>query len=109
MSHDQEIHLQREHGLGLARARELAAQWAEDAEEQYGMACRIEEGETSDLLYFSRDGVQGTLAVEPARLVLQARLGGLLAGFRQVVEARVARKLDELLALESQRPSQRKG
>ncbi|MCW7539034.1 polyhydroxyalkanoic acid system family protein [Aquabacterium sp. A7-Y] len=102
------IRIERPHALGLAKARELAAKWAEDAEEQYGMACRIDEGEHGDVLHFSRAGMRGTLAVEAGRLALEARLGILLAGLRSRIQSEAEKQLDKLLRLESRAASERK-
>ena len=40
-----QIHIQRPHQLGLAGARKVAWQWAEQAEVDFDMACTYEEGE----------------------------------------------------------------
>lgn len=98
-----EISIRREHRLGLPRARELAAKWAEDAEEQFGMSCRIEEGADRDCVHFARPGVSGTLAVAGDRFELHVKLGALLAGFRKRIETEVERNLDVLLAHEAPR------
>ena len=48
-----DIHIEREHTLGLPKARELAFRWAEEAEKRLDMACVYEEGKTSDLVTFT--------------------------------------------------------
>ena len=96
-----DIHIEREHGLGLEPARALANQWAAQAEQKYDMACTYaacEPGGTEDVLSFSRVGVSGTLNVTGERFVLDARLGFLLGTFKDRIEAEIARNLDSLLA-----------
>ena len=95
-----DIHIQRDHNLGLPEARKLAFRWAEVAEEKFDMACSYEEGKTSDLVSFSRSGVNGELKVTGDSFELDARLGFLLGVFKERIEAEIVKNLDELLATE---------
>ena len=95
-----DIHIEREHTLGLEQARKLALRWAEIAQEKFDMACSYEEGKTSDLVSFSRSGVNGELKVTPDRFELDARLGFLLGVFKERIESEIGKNLDELLAHE---------
>lgn len=95
-----DIHIRRDHSLGLPEARKLAFRWAELAEEKFDMACSYEEGMTSDLVSFSRSGVNGELKVTEAAFQLDARLGFLLGVFKDRIESEIAKNLDELLAHE---------
>lgn len=92
-----DIHIEREHSLGLARARELAFKWAEAAEDKLDMECTYEEGKTSDLVSFTRPGVNGELRVTRDRFELHARLGLLLGAFRERIETEITSNLDKLL------------
>jgi putative polyhydroxyalkanoate system protein len=92
-----DIHIRRDHALGLAQARKLAFQWAESAEAKFDMACTYEEGKTSDLLSFTRSGVNGELRVTQDSFELDARLGFLMGAFKDRIEQEIARNLDELL------------
>lgn len=92
-----DIHITREHGLGLAAARKLAFRWAEVAEEKLGMECSYEEGKTSDLVTFTRPGANGELRVTKDRFELEARLGMLLGMFKERIETEIVTNLDELL------------
>jgi putative polyhydroxyalkanoate system protein len=92
-----DIHIERDHALGLAKARELAFKWAEQAEQKLAMECVYEEGKTADLITFSRSGVNGELRVTKDRFALDARLGFLLGAFKSRIEAEVTRNLDLLL------------
>jgi putative polyhydroxyalkanoate system protein len=92
------IHIHREHALGLAKARKIALQWAEEAEEKFDMECTIVEGETSDTVEFTRSGVSGTLMVEADQFTLDAKLGFLLGAFSTKIESEIEKNLDALLA-----------
>lgn len=92
-----DIHIERQHALGLARARQLAFKWAEQAEQRLDMQCTYEEGKTSDLVTFTRSGVNGELRVTRDRFELHARLGFLLGAFKDRIETEIIRNLDELL------------
>ncbi len=92
-----DIHIERAHGLGLAAARKLAFQWAEEAEQKLDMACTYEEGKTKDEVCFERSGVNGTLHVTKDAFVLDAKLGFLLGAFKERIEGEIVKNLDALL------------
>ncbi len=96
-----DIRIHRDHALGLAKAREVALQWAEDAEKRFDMECTILEGETSDTVEFVRAGVKGELVVAPDHFELEARLGFLLGAFSKTIESEIEKNLDALLARSS--------
>jgi putative polyhydroxyalkanoate system protein len=93
-----DIHIHRDHALGLAKARKVALQWAEEAEKKFDMECTILEGETSDTVEFTRSGVKGELVVEAHQFTLDAKLGFLLGAFSRTIEAEIEKNLDALLA-----------
>ena len=93
-----DIHITRDHALGLAGARKLAFRWAEEAEERLDMECVYEEGKTADVVTFTRPGVNGELKVTKDQLVLDARLGLLLGAFKDRIESAIVENLDKLLA-----------
>jgi len=93
-----DIHITREHSLGLPEARKLAFKWAEAAEEKFDMECTYEEGKSSDLVSFTRSGVKGELKVTKNRFELEARLGFLLGAFKERIEGEIVKNLDLLLA-----------
>jgi putative polyhydroxyalkanoate system protein len=99
-----DIAIRRKHSLGLARAREVAWKWAEDAEEQFDMECAVEEGDDEDIVHFSRSGVKGTLCVRADGFELQAKLGFLLGAFKKTIETEIEKNLDTLLDLEAASP-----
>ena len=91
-----DLHILREHALGFARAREVALHWAEQVEEEFGMECTYEEGESADTLQFKRSGVQGVLQVTRDRFELNAKLGFLLGAFKDRIETEVVKMLDRM-------------
>lgn len=93
-----DIHITRDHQLGLAAARKLAFRWAQVAEEKLGMECSYEEGKSSDLVRFTRAGVNGELKVTGDLFELDARLGLLLGVFKERIETEIVNNLDLLLA-----------
>lgn len=95
-----DIHITREHALGLPAARKLAFRWAEVAEEKLDMECTYEEGKASDVVSFKRPGASGELKVTKDRFVLDARLGLLLGVFKERIKSEIVKNLDALLAEE---------
>jgi putative polyhydroxyalkanoate system protein len=93
-----DIKIHRDHTLGLAKARKVALQWAEDVEKNFDMECTILEGETSDTVEFTRSGVKGELIVAADHFQLEARLGFLLGAFSKTIESEIEKNLDALLA-----------
>jgi putative polyhydroxyalkanoate system protein len=100
-----DIQIHRNHALGLKRAREVAWQWAEQAESKFDMECTVIEGQTSDTVEITRSGVSGRLIVAADHFDLEARLGFLLGAFAKTIEAEIARNLDELLAQPAKAPA----
>jgi len=93
-----DIRIHREHSLGLAQARKIAWQWAEEVEKKFDMECSVLEGEFSDTVEFTRSGVSGTLVVAPDHFDLHAKLGFLLGAFARTIEGEILKNLDTLLA-----------
>ena len=96
-----DIHIHREHRLGLAKARKTAWKWAEAVEEKFGMECTVIEGKTNDVVEFKRAGVEGRLVVDADSFDLTARLGLLLGAFRGRIEAEIEENVDAVLAAAS--------
>lgn len=92
------IHIHREHHLGHEAARKIAYTWAEQVEDEFGMACTYEEGDDMDEVSFTRSGVNGTLKVMPHAFELDAKLGFILGAFRDRIESEIVKNLDTLLA-----------
>jgi len=92
-----DLHIVRKHALGLAQARKIAFQWAEQVENDLGMNCTYEEGRSADKLCFSRSGVQGELQVTKDHFELDAKLGFLIGAFKNRIEAEITQMLNQLL------------
>lgn len=92
------IHMVREHPLGLAGARKAAQGWARQVEDRLEMRCTYETGPDGDHVRFERSGVTGTLRVTPERFELDARLGLMLGAFKGRIETEITKYLDEMLA-----------
>jgi putative polyhydroxyalkanoate system protein len=103
-----DIHIHRDHTLGLAKARKIAWAWAEQVETEFGMDCSVLEGETSDTVEFARTGVSGTLIVAPDHFELQAKLGFLLGAFSKTIETEITKNLDALLNKGAAAPAAKK-
>ena len=93
-----DLHIRREHALGLAAARKIAFSWAEQVEREFSMQCTYQEGSTEDTVSFVRSGVHGTLLVTKDHFNLDAKLGFLLGAFKGRIEAEIVKTLDQLLA-----------
>ena len=93
-----DIHIHRKHALGLAKARDIAFNWAEDVEQKLDMACTIEEGKHEDCVTFKRSGVNGMLMVTKDSFELHAKLGFLVGAFKDKIEAEISKNLDAMLA-----------
>ena len=92
-----ELHIEREHALGLKAARAAAARWAQEAEREWGMQCRTEPGKAQDQIHFERSGVSGCLTVSGERFDLQLKLGFMLGPLAGRIEAQIRQSLDDLL------------
>lgn len=96
-----DIHIHREHTLGLAKARKIALQWAEEVETKLQMQCTLIEGKTSDTVEFTRSGVNGRLIVAADHFDLDAKLGFLLGAFSKTIESHITKNLDTMLAAQA--------
>ncbi len=92
-----ELNIERKHTLGLNGARAVAEHWREQAEQEWGMACESEPGESEDRMRFSRSGVSGELVVTDTRFDLQLKLGFLLGAYSGKIEEKIKANLDKLL------------
>lgn len=92
-----DIHLHRQHTLGLDAARKVASQWTQTLEQQFEMTCRITTSEHNDLIEFARPGANGKLVVAGDHFELHAKLGFLLSAFSTRIRSELEKNLDELL------------
>ena len=99
-----DLRIHRDHTLGLAKARKVAWEWAEQAEAKFAMECTVIEGEFSDTVEFTRSGVNGKLIVAADHFDLHAKLGFLLGAFSSTIETQIQQTLDDLLSKGSTAP-----
>lgn len=92
-----EIRIHREHRLGLAKARDIARQWADQVESEFDMRCTTQPGKAQDTVSFTRSGVNGELVVAGDHFDLHAKLGFLLGAFSRTIETEILKNLDALL------------
>jgi len=92
-----EVRYERDHTLGLEKARELAKEWANGAARQMGLECQHTEGAEQDVLTFERMGVTGTMTVTGTRFELLVKLGLMMAAFKPMIEAEVAKNLGRII------------
>lgn len=102
-----DIRIHRDHSLGLAKARKVAMQWAEEAEAKFDMECTVLEGKTSDTVEFTRSGVKGRLIVAADHFDLEAKLGFLLGAFSKTIEGEITKTLDTLLSAGAAAPAKK--
>ena len=92
------IQLQREHQLGMAQARRMAAQWQARVEQEFDMRCTVDKGKAQDSIAFERPGLKGRLLVSASAFDLQVQLGLLMGVFKQRIESEIVDNLDQLLS-----------
>jgi putative polyhydroxyalkanoate system protein len=92
-----DIRMRREHRFGLAKARKIAWEWAEQVERDFDLECTVIEGQQRDTVQFTGSGVSGALVVAADHFDLHARLGLLLAVFTGKIEAEIEKTLETLL------------
>lgn len=95
-----DIHVHRDHSLGLERARKVAEQWASYAAQKLELTCEVQPGEQHDVIEFSRSGVKGRLRVDAAGFDLDISLGLLFKAFAGQIKTETCRRLDEAIARE---------
>jgi putative polyhydroxyalkanoate system protein len=86
-----DIEVQRDHALGLKKAKAAAQKVADEMAENFDMESEW-EGNT---LHFSRSGVSGELTVTKNSVQMNAKLGFLLTAFKPKIEAQIEKNFDE--------------
>ncbi len=92
------IQVQREHQLGMAQARRMAAQWQARVEQEFDIRCTADKGKAQDSVAFERPGLKGRLLVTASKFDLQVQLGLLMGVFKQRIESEIIDTLDQLLS-----------
>ena len=89
-----ELHIVREHTLGMEAARQLALEWAQEMETEFRMRCTYQEGPLQDVVTFEGTGAKGMLEVNATNFDLKVKLGFMLGNFKDKIEAVIRKKLD---------------
>lgn len=89
------IDIHHSHGLPEARAREAVQQVADKLVDRFGVDCRWQD---DAVLGFSRSGVDGSIALLPGAVRVQAGLGFPLSAMQGMIEAEIRRVLGKYFA-----------
>lgn len=89
-----DIDIRRSHSLPLADARKQAESMAAELRRQF----ELESQWDGDTLRFSRQGVDGALAVGKSEVRITAQLGFLLAFLKPQIERHINDNLDRIFA-----------
>jgi putative polyhydroxyalkanoate system protein len=92
-----QILIERDHPLGLDLARQTAAQWVRQAQEEFDMSCEVTRTDDGDEVRFARSGLSGTLWVDGQHFRMQAQLGFLMSAFKDRIESEIRKNLDALI------------
>jgi putative polyhydroxyalkanoate system protein len=93
-----ELNYSKPHNLGLERARELAKEWTAKAGQKMGLEFKHEQGVDQDTITFERSGVKGEMVVTANNIDLNVKLGMMMAAFKPMIEAEIAKNMDKLMA-----------
>ncbi|WP_438012616.1 polyhydroxyalkanoic acid system family protein [Psychrobacter raelei] len=96
-----DLHIERQHTLGLARARQVTDDWIQSAEQDYRMTCHLQRLEDKDIVTFKRTGATGQLLSAPDKFELDAKLGFLFKSFLPKIKQQIEQNLDKAIAEKS--------
>ncbi len=96
-----DINHQQAHTLGLEKARELAKRWLDDGAQKLGLSCEHTVGDTQDTITFERLGVKGEMLVSGTSFDLKVKLGMMMAAFKPMIEAELAKNMARLASKSS--------
>lgn len=88
-----EISIKRAHHSTTADAKKMAEKIAAKLEKDY----ELKSSWQSDVLTFTRSGVNGTLAVTIKELHIDVKLGFLMAAFKGPIQGAIEKNLDALI------------
>ncbi len=92
-----EVQYSKSHNLGLEKARALAREWTDKAGQKMGLTFQHHEGPEQDTITFERSGVKGEMLVTASSIDLNVKLGMMMAAFKPVIEAEIAKNMDKLM------------
>jgi putative polyhydroxyalkanoate system protein len=85
------IRIRHPHSKPHEEALRLAQEVADEMKAEFG----IESSWSGEVLHFQRSGVNGTLTISPSEILIEAKLGLLLAALKPKIEKEIQRFLDE--------------
>lgn len=88
------IEIRRPHQMSITEARAVVDKVAARMNEKFGMQGQWD----GDTLRFSRQGVNGTIAVDGDAVQVSAQLGILLTPLKGIIEQEIRSKLDDHFA-----------
>jgi putative polyhydroxyalkanoate system protein len=86
-----EIRMEREHSIGLKKAKAAAQKVADELADVFDMESEWE----GNVLHFTRAGVSGQLAVTKDSVSLHAKLGLLLSALKPKIEHQIQKNFDK--------------
>ncbi len=89
-----EINMERDHKLGLKKAKAAAQKIADELADVFDM----ESAWDGNRLDFHRAGVKGHLTVSKDQVQLSAKLGLLLSALKPKIEAQIEKNIDKYFA-----------
>jgi putative polyhydroxyalkanoate system protein len=87
-----DILITRKHGMTLKQAKAAAQEVADELAEQY----EVESEWQGNTLNFRRTGIDGHLKVNARQMIIEVKLGFLLAAFKSTFEQNINKRLDKL-------------
>lgn len=91
------LHIKREHKLGLEQARKITANWIDSAQKDYRMVCTLERTEHEDIVTFKRSGIAGVVISNACKFEIKAKLGFLFKSFLPVIKQQIEKNLDKAI------------
>lgn len=89
-----DIHVRRPHQFSAAEAKKAAERVAGELKERFGLTGAWK----GDVLHFKGSGIDGVLKLETKAVVIEAKLGFMLALMKPAIEASIHENLDRLFA-----------
>lgn len=89
-----DLHILRQHTLGLEKARKITDDWIVSAEKDYRMTCLLERNDDQDIVQFKRSGVEGVFISTADKFEMNAKLGFLFKSFLPKIKEQIEKNLD---------------
>jgi putative polyhydroxyalkanoate system protein len=97
-----DVHIKQPHSLGLAKAKKIAEEMADQLGKEYGLAGTW----SGNSVKFARPGVDGVLSVTDTEVELQVTLGFLMKMMKAPIEKQVTANMAKLFAGKAAAPKE---